>query len=427
MRILVVGGGGREHALCWKLSQSPVLDRLYAAPGNAGIAELATLVSVSAGDVTGLIDFAERESIDLTVVGPEAPLVAGLADEMQSRGMAVFGPTRDAARIEGSKSWAKWLCDTHGIPAPRSKEFDEVGPALDYLGQLEPPYVVKADGLAAGKGVTVAESRAQAEKALEDCLVHRIFGEAGNKVLIQEYLEGWEVTAMALVDGRHVLPLALAHDYKRALEGDRGPNTGGMGAFSPLPRIGPDMEAQIAEAVLRPTARALHAEGVRYQGVLYAGVMITAEGPKVLEFNCRFGDPETQVLLPRLESNLGEILLACVEGNLAVYEPSWSSLPCVGVVVASAGYPGPVQNGKPISGLDDAAHVDGVTVFHSGTALRDGRVVTSGGRVLTVTALGPDPAVARRRAYEACSLLSFEGMTYRRDIGELEPAPREIS
>jgi phosphoribosylamine--glycine ligase len=427
VRILIVGGGGREHALCWKLSQSPVLDRLYAAPGNAGIAELATLVSVSAGDVTGLLDFAERESIDLTVVGPEAPLVAGLADEMQYRGMAVFGPTREAARIEGSKSWARWLCDKYGIPAPRSEEFDDIAPALDYLDQLEPPYVVKADGLAAGKGVTVAETRAQAEKALEDCLVHRVFGEAGNRVLIQEYLEGWEVTAMALVDGPHVLPLALAHDYKRADDGDRGPNTGGMGAFSPLSRIGPDGEAQIVETVLGPTAHALHEEGVRYQGVLYAGVMMTAEGPKVLEFNCRFGDPETQVVLPRLQSNLGEMLLACIEGSLSGYESSWSSSACVSVVLASAGYPGPVQNGKPISGLEDAAGVAGVTIFHSGTALREGRVVTSGGRVLTVTALGPDPAEARRRAYQACSLVSFEGMTYRSDIGELEPVPGEIS
>jgi phosphoribosylamine--glycine ligase len=419
MRVLVVGGGGREHALCWKLAQNPTVERLYAAPGNAGMAELATLVPVSAGDVTGVVEFAERESINLTVVGPEAPLVAGLVDEMQARGMAVFGPTRDAARLEGSKAWARRLCDTHGIPAPRSRTFDQMEPALAYLDELgEGPYVVKADGLAAGKGVTVAETRQEAEAALVDCLVHRIFGDAGLTVLIEEYMEGWEVSAMALTDGRSILPLALAHDYKRALDGDRGPNTGGMGAFSPLPRIGPEMEATIVDTVLTPTVRALEQEGVRYRGVLYAGIMMTAAGPKVLEFNCRFGDPETQVVLPRLQSSLGEALLACVEGNLAVYELAWTPDACAGVVVASAGYPGPVAAGKEVAGLDAAAAVDGVHLFHAGTSSREGRVVTAGGRVLTVSAVGADPAEARRRAYEACSLITFDGMTYRRDIAD---------
>jgi phosphoribosylamine--glycine ligase len=423
----MVGGGGREHALCWKLSQSPALDRLYAAPGNAGIAELATLVPVSAGDVTGIVEFAERESIDLTVVGPEAPLVAGLADEMHSRGIAVVGPTREAARIEGSKAWARSLCEKHGIPAPRSGQFTEMRPALDYLDQVGgPPYVVKADGLAAGKGVTVAEDRAQAEEALENCLIHRMFGEAGLTVLIEEYLEGWEISAMALTDGRFLLPLALAHDYKRAFEGNLGPNTGGMGAFSPVRLADADGETRIVETVLRPVARALQEEGVHYQGVLYAGLMMTREGPKVLEFNCRFGDPETQVVLPRLVGNLGEMLLACVEGNLSVYAPAWSSEACVGLVVASEGYPGPVRTGKPISGLEAAARQEGVVVFHSGTAFRDGRVVTSGGRVLTVTALGSDAAEARRRAYQACSLLSFEGMMFRRDIAQADEAQEGI-
>jgi phosphoribosylamine--glycine ligase len=403
------------------------LDRLYAAPGNAGIAELATLVPVSGGDVTGIVEFAERETIDLTVVGPEAPLVAGIADEMHSRGMAVVGPLREAARIEGSKAWARWLCNKYGIPAPRSAEFTDIRAALDYLDQVgEPPYVVKADGLAAGKGVTVAEDRAQAEEALENSLVHRMFGEAGQKVLIEEYLEGWEVSAMALTDGRFLLPLSLAHDYKRALEGDLGPNTGGMGAFSPVRMAGTDTEASIVETVLRPAARALQEEGVPYQGVLYAGLMMTAEGPKVLEFNCRFGDPETQVVLPRLVSNLGEMLLACAEGNLSDYEPIWAAETCAGVVVASAGYPGSVQTGKPISGLDAAKREEGVMVFHSGTSFKDGRVVTSGGRVLTVTALGSDPAEARRRAYQACSLLSFDGMTYRKDIAQADEAPEGI-
>jgi phosphoribosylamine---glycine ligase len=417
VRILVVGGGGREHALCWRLSQNATVDRLYAAPGNAGMAELATLVPLSSGDVDGLVEFAERESIDLTVVGPEAPLVAGLADEMQSRGMRVFGPTFEAARLEGSKAWARRLCERHGIPTPRSGEFTEVEPAMAFLDELDPPYVIKADGLAAGKGVSIAEDRPQAREALENCLVRRAFGPAGQRVLIEEFLDGVEVSAMALTDGRQVVPLALAHDYKRAHDGDRGPNTGGMGSYSPVPSVDADAEKAVIEEVLTATARALDDEGVRYQGVVYAGLMMTPEGPKVLEFNCRFGDPETQVILPRLRSDLGEALLACVEGNLGVYRLSWDVRACVGVVLASAGYPGAAETGRPISGLDEAGSIAGVRLFHSGTALRAGRVVTSGGRVITVSALGADHETARRLAYEACSLIRFDGMAYRRDVG----------
>ena len=417
MRVLVVGGGGREHALCDGLSQNPAIDRLYAAPGNAGISQLATLVHIAAGDVQGLVDFAERESIDLTVVGPEAPLVAGLADEMQVRGLPVFGPTREAARIEGSKAWARELCDRHGIPAASSRRFDRIEPALAYLEELEPPFVIKADGLAAGKGVTVAETRATAQRALEECLVHRVFGDAGATVLVEDFVEGYEVSAFALVDGPDVVPLAFAQDYKRAEDGDRGPNTGGIGAYSPVPFNDRDVVKRIEEGILRATARALEAEGVRYRGVLYAGLMLTEEGPKVLEFNCRFGDPETQVIVPRLSSSLGELLLACVEGNLSHYELSWTDEACVGVVLASEGYPGPVDTGKPISGLESAEAEEGVKVFHSGTVARDGRVVTAGGRVLTVSALGPDLETARERAYRACDLIRFEGKTFRRDIG----------
>jgi phosphoribosylamine--glycine ligase len=416
MRILVVGGGGREHGICWKLSQSAMVDRLYAAPGNPGIAELATLVPVSAGDVTGIVDFAERETVDLTVVGPEAPLVAGLADEMQARGMAVFGPTREAARLEGSKVWARQLCEAYGIPAPRSRSFDRVDPAVEFLDELSAPFVVKADGLAAGKGVIIASDREEARRALNDCLVKQLFGEAGRQVLVEEYLEGAEVSAMALTDGRTVLPLALAQDYKRALDGDLGPNTGGMGAYSPLEFVDPRGESRIEESILVAVARALEAEGIRYRGVLYAGLMVTRDGPRVLEFNCRFGDPETQVVLPRLIPNLGELLLACVEGNLADYRVTWTPEACVGIVLASAGYPGPVQAGKPISGLEEAGQVEGIRLFHSGTAVRDGRVITAGGRVLTVTALGPNVDQARARAYEACSMIRFEGMSYRTDV-----------
>ena len=418
MRILVVGGGGREHAMCWRLAQNPAVDRLYAAPGNAGIAELATLVPVSAADVPGLVEFAEREAIDLTVVGPEAPLVAGLADEMQARGMPVFGPTRDAARIEGSKAWARWLCERHAIPAPKSRAFEQVGLAFEYLDALEPPYVVKADGIAAGKGVTVTDDLGEAREAVEDCLVRKVFGDAGSTVLIEEYLEGFEVSAMALTDGRTVLPLALVQDYKRALDGNRGPNTGGMGAFSPVPAVDAASEARIVETVLRRAARALEAEGVRYRGVLFAGLMVTDEGPKVLEFNCRFGDPETQALLPRLASNFGELLLACVEGNLSHHKLVWAEEATVAVVLASGGYPDRFETGKPIAGVEGAAAGEGVHVFHAGTVARDGRVLTAGGRVLTVTAMAPDLEEARRRAYEAASGISFDGMTYRRDIAE---------
>jgi phosphoribosylamine--glycine ligase len=393
-----------------------MVDRLYAAPGNAGIDTLATLVPLEAIDVEGVAAFAEKESIDLTVVGPEGPLVAGLADELADRGLPVFGPGRAGARLEGSKAWAKEVCERHGVPAARSRRFDELDVALGYLDELEPPYVVKADGLAAGKGVTVAEDRATAERALRDCLVDRVFGDAGRTVLVEEFLEGPEVSALALTDGTSVAPLALAQDYKRAHDGDAGPNTGGMGAYSPVPFVDAETERRIVQDILRATVRGLSAEGVRYRGVIYAGLMLTADGPKVLEFNCRFGDPETQVILPRLTSNLGELLLACVEGNLGDYRLTWTDQACVGVVVASGGYPAEFTTGRPIEGLDEAEAIPGVNVFHSGTATREGRVVSAGGRVLTVSALGPTLDDARTRAYEACGRIFMEGMHRRSDI-----------
>jgi phosphoribosylamine--glycine ligase len=402
--------------MCWRLSQSPSVDRVYAAPGNAGIGEVATLAPVSAGDIPGLVEFADRESIDLTVVGPEAPLVAGLVDEMEAHGLPVFGPSREAARLEGSKVWARELCERHGIPVPRSRSFDDVGLATTFLSQLRPPFVVKADGIAAGKGVLVAGDEVTARAGLEAALVQRVFGEAGHRVLLEEFVDGVEVSAMALTDGSHVLPLALARDYKRAEDGDAGPNTGGMGAFSPVPLPAGVSESSISNAVLWPTVQGLQAEGIRYRGVVFAGLMLDEDGPKVLEFNCRFGDPEAQVVLPRLVANFPELLLACVEGNLSHYQVRWTDEACVGVVLASRGYPGPSETGLPISGLPEAAAMPGVQVFHAGTATREGRVVTAGGRVLTVTALGRDQDEARRRAYEACSLIHFDGMTYRRDI-----------
>jgi phosphoribosylamine--glycine ligase len=393
-----------------------MIDRLYAAPGNAGIAALATPVPVPATDVEGLAALAEKESFDLTVVGPEAPLVAGLADELADRGLPVFGPSRAAARLEGSKAWAREVCERHGIPAARSRQFQELEPALAYLEGLDPPFVVKADGLAAGKGVTVAGDRRTAERALRDCLEERVFGDAGLTVLVEEFLEGPEVSALALTDGTAVAPLALAQDFKPVFDGNEGPNTGGMGAYSPVPFVDGETKARITEDILWATVRALDAEGVRYRGVIYAGLMLTAEGPKVLEFNCRFGDPETQVILPRLTSSLGELLLACVEGNLGDYRLTWTEEACVGVVVASGGYPGEHVTGLPVGGLDAAGAVPGVTVFHSGTATSEGRVVSAGGRVLTVSALGPGLDQARARAYEACAQITLEGMHYRSDI-----------
>jgi phosphoribosylamine--glycine ligase len=420
MKVLVVGGGGREHALCWRLAQSPSVDRLFAAPGNAGIAGVATLAPVSASDVPGLVAFARREAIDLTVVGPEGPLVEGLVDELGSGGLAAFGPTADGARIEGSKAWARELCDRNGIPAPRWCRFEEVPPALEYLDALgDGPYVVKADGLAAGKGVTVAGSRAEARRALELCLVQGAFGEAGRSVLVEEYLEGWEVSAMALTDGSAVVPLGLAHDYKRVGEGDAGPNTGGMGAFSPLPPVDARTEWSILVDILRPAVRAMEEEGVRYRGVLYAGLMMTSAGPKVLEFNCRFGDPETQTVLPRLGGDLYPVLAACHEGTLGERNLQWTADACVGVVLAAEGYPGAVDTGRPVAGLEEAAAMDGVTVFHAGTAMRQDTVVTAGGRVLTVCGLGTDLDDARARAYRACDAITFEGKTFRRDIAVL--------
>ena len=424
MRILVVGGGAREHAICWSLARSRGVDRIFCAPGNPGIAELATSVPIPAEDVDGLVEFASDQRIDLTVVGPEAPLVAGLIDELEARGLVGFGPSRQAARLEGSKVWARELCRSHGIPVPRSAEFTELEPALGYLEETDPPYVVKADGLAAGKGVTIAEDRASAREALEDCLVRRVFGGGGDRVLIEEFLTGREVSAMALTDGKVVLPLVLARDHKQAFDGDRGPNTGGMGAYSPVPSVGPDVEDRIVGDVLEATVEALRDEETPFRGVLFAGLMLTEDGPKVLEFNCRLGDPETQVVLPRLDSDAAELFAACAAGDLAGQELRWSPEACAGVVIASGGYPGAVRTGFPIRGLKEAAARPGVQVFHAGTAARDGRVLTAGGRVLTVTGMGPDVAQARERAYEACAAISFEDMRYRTDIGNAEEEER---
>jgi len=425
MRVLVVGGGAREHALCASLAAAPSVEAVWAAPGNPGIAEVATCRPVPPSDLDGLAALVDEEGFDLTVVGPEAPLVAGLADVLRDAGHAVFGPSSEGARLEGSKAWAADLCERHGIPAPRAESFDAVGPALAFLEDLEPPFVVKADGLAAGKGVTIASDRTEARAALEAALDGGAFGEAGARGVIQEHLSGEEVSALALTDGRDVLPLPLARDFKRALDGDRGPNTGGMGAYCPVPGIPERTAKAIEQDILHATVAALRAEGVDYRGVVYAGLMLTEDGPKVLEFNCRFGDPEAQVILPRLVSDLGEVLLACARSHLGGSSSAWDPRACVGVVLASGGYPGPFATGIPIDGLPESGPLGDVRVFHAGTERRSGRVVTAGGRVLTVAALGDGLAGARDRAYRAASRIRFDGMMLRHDIAERASAGGE--
>jgi phosphoribosylamine--glycine ligase len=416
VRVLVVGGGGREHALAWKLAQSPLVDDLLAVPGNAGIEQLARCFPVRAEDVGGIVDLAEQEDVDLTVVGPEAPLVGGVVDALEERGRRAFGPTAAGARIEGSKVWAKELCLRHDIPTGRAEVVDDITRALMLLDAFDPPYVIKADGLAAGKGVVVTESHQEAVQALQAALVDRTFGAAGDRVLIEEHLEGREVSALALADGETVIPLVLAQDFKRVGDGDAGPNTGGMGAYSPVPFVDAELEARIGAEILQPTVQALAAEGIPYRGVLYAGLMLTDEGPRVLEFNARFGDPETQAILPRLRSDLAKAVLAVVEGRLAATPLEWSPEACVTVVLASGGYPGSYGTEFEIRGLERATKLPGVTVFHAGTARRDGKVVTAGGRVLAVSAVGRDLAAARERAYEACAVIDFEGKHHRTDI-----------
>ncbi len=417
MKVLVVGGGGREHALTWKIAQSPLVDRIWCAPGNAGMAALAECVAVKAEDVEGLAAFASEKKIDLTVVGPEAPLVAGIADVFRARGLAVFGPDREAARMEGSKDFAKRLMLEAGVPTGKAEVFTDFEGAKECVRRGSPPFVVKADGLAAGKGVVIARDDRAAYEALKACFVDRVFGAAGEKVLIEEFLEGQEVSILTFVDGEDILPMAPAQDYKRAGDGDTGPNTGGMGSYSPVPVLSEEDYRRAVEEILRPTARALAARGIRYRGILYAGLILTAEGPKVLEFNVRFGDPETQAVLPRLESDLVEAMLAVVEGRLSGVSLDWKKEACVTVVVASGGYPGEYAKGYPISGLEEAGALEGVTVFHAGTRLGEGgEVLTDGGRVLNVSALGADFAAARAKAYEAVERIGFRDIYYRGDI-----------
>ena len=416
MKILVVGGGGREHALAWRLARDPERPEIVCAPGNAGTSAAGRNVAVDAADVPGLVALARAERPDLVVVGPEAPLCAGLADALAADGFAVFGPTRDGARLEGSKIFCKDVLRAAGVPTAAAERFTDAAAAKAYVRAQGGAVVVKADGLAAGKGVTVCATAAEAEAAIDESLVKGVFGEAGREVLVEECLVGEEVSILGLVDGERVVLLASAQDHKRIFDGDRGPNTGGMGAYSPAPVIADSDLPAIRERVFERTLAELRRRGITYRGVLYAGLMMTAAGPKVLEFNCRFGDPETQAILPRWAGSVSRALLACAQGRLDASMVSWHPGACVCVVLAAGGYPGAYAKGKVIEGLDAAGALPEVAVFHAGTAAKDGRVVTAGGRVLGVTALGADIRGAVARVYEAVDRIRFEGMQCRRDI-----------
>lgn len=416
MKVLVVGGGGREHALVWKIAQSPRVSKVYAAPGNAGIARQAECVPIGAADVEALLDFAREKKMDLTFVGPEAALTKGIVDKFEEAGLRIFGPRAKAAALEGSKVFAKNLMKKHHIPTAAFQVFAEYDYAQALLYEMDDvPVVIKADGLAAGKGVFVPDGYGEAVAALKKIMLDRVFGDAGDKVVIEERLRGEEVTVLAFTDGKTVVPLLAAQDHKQIYDDDKGPNTGGMGAYCPAPVYDAGLALKVVPQILEATVKAMEVEKRPYRGVLYAGLMVTDQGPQVLEFNVRFGDPEAQPLLALLETDLVDIAEAVIDGRLDEIEIRWKPGAAVCVVVAAEGYPGEYAKGKPISGLEAAA--EDALIFHAGTALEDGRVVTAGGRVLGVTAVGADIPAAIEQAYAAVGKISFEGMYYRRDIG----------
>ncbi|WP_409422038.1 phosphoribosylamine--glycine ligase [Pseudaeromonas sp. ZJS20] len=419
MKVLVIGNGGREHALAWKAAQSPLVSQVFVAPGNPGSASEAKVqnVAIAATDLPALVAFAQAEQIGLTIVGPEAPLVIGVVDAFRAAGLTIFGPTQAAAQLEGSKAFTKDFLARHAIPTAEYQNFTEVEPALAYLREKGAPIVVKADGLAAGKGVIVAMTLAEAEDAVRDMLSGNAFGDAGSRVVIEEFLDGEEASFIVMVDGEHVLPMATSQDHKRVGDGDTGPNTGGMGAYSPAPVVTDEIHARIMERVIYPTVRGMAAEGNVYTGFLYAGLMIDAAGnPKVIEFNCRFGDPETQPIMLRMRSDLVALCLAACAGELDKQEAVYDSRAAVGVVLAAANYPGEPQKGDVIRGLDAGNNVD-VKLFQAGTAQRGDEVVTAGGRVLCATALGHTVLEAQQKAYELAKQVSWDGAFYRSDIG----------
>jgi len=419
MKVLVIGSGGREHALAWKLKQSARVDEVIVAPGNAGTAREPGLrnADVAATDIDGLIALVRREDIDLTVVGPEAPLVAGVVDRFRAAGLKCFGPTRIAAQLEGSKAFAKDFLHRHNIPTAAYEVFTDLDAALAYVRRRGAPIVIKADGLAAGKGVSVALTLADAEQALRDMLGAHAFGDASARVVIEEFLDGEEASYIVMSDGRHFLPMATSQDHKRRDEGDLGPNTGGMGAYSPAPVVTPAVERRILDEIIRPTLAAMAAEGAPFTGFLYAGLMIDRDGaPKVIEYNVRFGDPETQPIMMRLESDLAALVLAAIDGKLETQSVRWDARPAIGIVIAAHGYPAKVRTGDAIEGLDADPGAD-TKIFHAGTRDENGTPVSAGGRVLTVCALGDDLGQARDRAYAAARRIRIDGAFYRRDIG----------
>lgn len=420
MRILIVGYGGREHALVWKLKQSELVKEIFCAPGNPGIAELADCVPIPSSNIVELADFAQSVSVQLTIVGPELPLDLGIADEFAKRNMLLFGPTKAAAELESSKVFAKEFMRQHDIPTADFHVANGYDEALSVIRkkQFGFPVVLKADGLAGGKGVVICEDQSQAEDALEIMMKERKFGNAGDRIVIEEFLEGQELSFQVISDGKRVLPLATSQDHKRLNDNDEGPNTGGMGAYSPAMFLNKDLHQQVMSDIILPAVSGMSQEGRVYQGVLYAGLMMTANGPKVLEFNCRFGDPETQALLPRMECDLADVFLAAAQGKLDEAKVEWKKEATICIVLCAGGYPGDVQTGKEIEGIAEASAQENVIVFHAGTAMNDGKLVTSGGRVLGVTASAPNLSGAFDRAYQAASSIRFEGMHYRKDIGK---------
>lgn len=418
MKLLLIGSGGREHALAWKLAQSPLAEIIYVAPGNPGIAELpkCECISLNVEDLDAVAKFAADNAIGLTVVGPEAPLVAGLADVLEAKGLAVFGPSKAAAQLEGSKAFSKAIMAKYNVPTAFFKTCEDKETALAYVEEKGAPIVIKADGLAAGKGVVVAMNKQDALDAVEDMMGNNIFGSAGARVVIEEFMDGEEASLLAFTDGKTIVPMIASQDHKRVGDGDQGPNTGGMGTYAPAPVLTEELRVKATETILKPMIAAMQAEGTPYKGCLYAGLMVKGDSIKVVEFNCRFGDPETQVVLPLLDSDLVEVMLACAKGNLADIDVQWKKQAAVCVVMASEGYPGSYKKGLPIIGLAEANALEGAVVFHAGTKMVDGQVATNGGRVLGVTAVAEDIKAARDKAYEAVEKINFSGAFCRKDI-----------
>ena len=415
MKVLVVGSGGREHALCWKIAQRPDTE-VYVAPGNIGMVDVATLVNIKVDDIAGLVDFAKAEGIDLTVVGPELPLTLGIVDAFQEAGLACFGPNKAAAKLEGSKAFSKELMKKYGIPTAAFDTFTDVEKAKAFVDEIGVPCVVKADGLAAGKGVIICMTREEADKAIEDMLTDHAFGDASATIVIEEYMVGPEVSVLAFADGKTVLPMVSAQDHKRIFDGDKGPNTGGMGAYSPAPVYTEALSTEVNKTIIEPTIAAMAAEGTPFTGILYTGLMLTEKGPRVLEYNVRFGDPETQPIMVRMKSDIVALFQACVDGKLDEATLEWHDEAAVCVIMASGGYPASSEKGVPIYGLDDIAAEEAI-VFHSGTAEKDGEIVTNGGRVLGVTAKDATIKGAIDKAYAAVEKINFDHMQFRRDIG----------